>query len=383
MGWAWQHATFLQAVLMALTQTQVQTASEVYSELQRTLSKARSIKVVTWPTTGNSWDRETTYVFRRPDKAYISGWGFYFRTNGRWTLDSERGRVGRAMPGDAQILPLGFEAFGGRANVARPRGWDAPGGQGIMTPIGIARDVRWGKRPLRAIDLDSPRLGRVTLFIDPKTGLPVGWGDDRKAAEDPYFFVNPACKVTLNVPAEPYEFNVPEPLPAEKVVSGSNRVLRMARRLYVTVEHRDSKGRPLRRSLIEARKPFDFQRAVYRRGTLLKTVVYDGKRWVLKLPDKPPRPLPGGNANMPRLPGLEEFWGLKPLGKIDRIAQPVFWNSYLCYRVRYDGPGSSQTIVYYQTETAWRKPELRLIGYELLKEGKLIDVGKYEVTARR
>jgi hypothetical protein len=185
---------------LALQTPAPEKAQAVYDALQLKLSHAKTLYLTVCPTTGNAWDHETDYGFRRPNQAFASGYGVYRRTDGKRTSNNDETKDFNrpAKPGDmATFTVVGFESF------TKPN----------ATVVGIG-DVR--QRRVRGRDcllLDMKIDGRrVTLFVDPQTRLPSGYGDGE--ATEPYSAYG---DVTLDKAMSPDAFKVAAPMPARTV----------------------------------------------------------------------------------------------------------------------------------------------------------------------
>ncbi|RYG33707.1 hypothetical protein EON81_17515 [bacterium] len=322
--------------MAALLLPRGESAPEVYADLQRRLDAMPSLVVKTHPH-GSDEDRgDVEYRVLRPDKASVTGGLYRWRTDGKRTVrnDSE-GRFNRsAKPDDIRKAALlGFESF--IPTKKRP------------IPVGQVRPfVRYGGKCL-AIDLECPGEGRKVLFLDAATRLPVGYGEPTEEVDD----IVTDYTLTLDASLSSASFDVTAPQPASTVYGHLRKRLQDVHSFSLRI---DSNG-----GSILAMRPDCYFRT-------------DGRGKLLKNGDVLSRHPKGQTAVVSKskawppefIPGLEAFFGNKPIAQVSGIAEVAFLDSGEAYILRAIYPGQGEYKLYVDIRTGL------ISGYNRIVKGK-------------
>ncbi len=152
-------------LLVVAATTQLPTSQDAYDALQKKLRTLRTIEFTDAPATNDSWDRPTGHYWRKPNQAVTSGYGFFYRTDGKriTSNDSETYFNRPVKPGDLKVFAVpGFEAlYEPHAKV-----------------VGIGAAVSIFERERSLLRLNLVKDGNpFVLVVDALTLLPRRYGD--------------------------------------------------------------------------------------------------------------------------------------------------------------------------------------------------------------
>lgn len=176
------------------------TSADAYHDLQSRLARYASVRVSTYPITGNAWEHEGEHGFLRPNKGFRHEPNAYFATDGRMSWIMQLGESSRpARPYHlAQYAGLtGFESFFNPTVKVT----------GQLPP----RTVEQNRRKLTALDLTIDGQTGV-LYLDAASGLPFAWGSRvQRSGEEPWEYMPRIySEVKLGAPIRSDELRPPQ-----------------------------------------------------------------------------------------------------------------------------------------------------------------------------
>lgn len=321
------------ACALALQAPVPEKAQAVYDALQMRLSHAKTLYLTVGPTTGNAWDHETAYGFRRPNQAFATGYGIRRRTDGKRTSNNESTKDFNrpAKPGDMETFTIaGFESF------TKPNA--------TAVGIGDVRRRRVGGRDCLLLDLKID--GRpLTLFVDAETRLPSGLGFGEATEKDLAY-----AEVILDKAISQNAFKVAGPMPARTVYQRSQ--LAVAKFSTISIQRWTARHFRAGKTLVDrwvSHSPLDYIAGIkggpYRRSGRGVDVIQNGtwiyrklgdspERWTKAVKERPPEPVPG----------FEEFFDPKHPAKVHGAAEIVSFCVGESYRVEALCAGKPTTI---------------------------------------